>query len=215
MASFIDNKGTIHCSWNKMHGIPHCIPHYFFYWYYPKKHFPVVTDKDQEARELIWHFKDGYCSAQDKVLDMLYKKLYNEFGNNLNKLTFVCIPASTNERHRIRYQNFMATLCNKTGMKNAFEYIAIAKETEASHITGVKELPKYNIDTNFFCDKQVILFDDIITRGSSISIMKRLLEKAGANVIAAITIGRTYSDFHGSPRSPHPWDIDRNETIEL
>lgn len=202
MASSLEFVETINCSWEKRNGIPH----YFFYWYYPKNHFPVVTDKDQDVRELIWHFKDGIKYAQDNVSDILYKKLTNEFGNALSRLTFVCIPASTKEKHRIRYQNFMATLCNRTGMINAFEHITIAKETEASHITGNIELPKYNIDTNFFRGKQVIIFDDVITRGFSISIMKKLLEKVGANVIAAITIGRTYSDYNGRPRSPHPWD---------
>lgn len=35
--------------------------------------------------------------------------------------------------------------------------------------------------------------------------MKTVLEQMGATVICAISIGRTYSDYHGENNQPHPW----------
>ena len=51
----------------------------------------------------------------------------------------------------------------------------------------------------------MILFDDVVTKGRSMLEFKQLLESKGATIICALSIGRTYSDYYGDHREPHPW----------
>jgi predicted amidophosphoribosyltransferase len=89
-------------------------------------------------------------------------------------------------------------------MYNGFEHITITKEKEKSHLGGTDKA-EYNIDGNYFNGKYIILFDDVVTRGRSMQEFKQLLENRGATIICALSIGRTYSDYYGEHREPHPW----------
>lgn len=180
------------------------VHHYFFYYYYPTR-FDDVTEFDWDVRNLIWNFKDG--TRHDNVCQILTEKLQRVYGKALDLLTFVCIPASTREVNRNRYQAFMNDVCQATGMANGYEYVTIVKEKEPSHLGG--ESPaEYAYDNDFFNGRQVILFDDVVTRGRSLAKMKAELENVGAHVVAAMSIGRTYSDYYGDIREPHPWVVE-------
>ena len=103
----------------------------------------------------------------------------------------------------------MKDVCDSTSMKNGYEHITITKEKEPSHLGG--ESPaEYSYDAEFFNNSLVVLFDDVVTRGRSITKMKEELENVGATVVAAISIGRTYSDWGGNPRRPHPYLAEQN-----
>ena len=93
-------------------------------------------------------------------------------------------------------------------MRNAFLKIEIAKEKTPAHLspTHESEPAQYSFDTYFFRDAKVILFDDVVTRGHSMAEFRRILEnELDAHVICAISIGRTYSDYYGDNRKPHPY----------
>lgn len=49
----------------------------------------------------------------------------------------------------------------------------------------------YSLDSEYFKDRYVIIFDDLITRGRSMIVMKRDLEKCGAKVICGFSVGKT------------------------
>ena len=89
-------------------------------------------------------------------------------------------------------------------MSNAYNYITITKEKRPAHL-GSDDRAEYSYDRTFFEGKFVVLFDDIVTRGGSVSSMKSELEALGAIVVCAISIGRTYSDWNGNSPIPHPW----------
>ena len=57
-------------------------------------------------------------------------------------------------------------------------------------------MPSLEFDTDYFKNRNVIIIDDIITKGLSMLRMKQLLEHLGATVIAGISIGKT---FHHRP----------------
>lgn len=69
-------------------------------------------------------------------------------------------------------------------------YIDILNEGEAKHLGGVAQA-QFSINSDYFKDKYVILFDDVITSGRSMENFKRLLEGSGAKVIAGLSIGKT------------------------
>lgn len=185
-------------SWGKTRGIPH----YFFYWYYSKHKYPWVTHESEYARKLIWNFKNG--ESQEDVIDIVKRKLRSTFGSDCSRLTLVCIPASTINSNQLRYKYFANDVCSNLGMTDAFNKIIITKEKSPSHQGGT-DSAVYSLETTFFFGKYIVLFDDVVTTGHSIALFKNKLESFGAIVICAISIGRTYSDYYGDDKKPHPW----------
>ena len=178
------------------------IPLYFFYYYFPYERCRYVTSESDMARKLVWKFKDGESYARNEVVRMLKKKLLDTFTKfDLEYLTLVCIPASTVLTNRIRYESFSNTICKETGMINAFNQIRIIKEKTEAHLGG-NDKAEYSLDRNFFKNKNIILFDDVVTRGRSMIDFKSRLESLGAKVICAISIGRTCASDN---TEPHPW----------
>ena len=191
-------------SWAVVKGIHH----YFFYYYYPIS-FTDVTTADKIVRSMIYNFKDGKQHKQ--VCNLLVKKLKDTYGDGLDLMTFVCIPASTRSINKDRYEFFMKEVCSKTGMRNGYEHVTIIREKEPSHLGGESDA-EFDYDEDFFKDSFVILFDDVVTRGHSLFRMKRELEDCGATIVGAISIGRTYSDYGGTTRLPHPYLLEHNIT---
>ena len=70
-----------------------------------------------------------------------------------------------------------------------YDYVYILNEGEAKHLGGVAQA-QFSINSDYFKDKYVILFDDVITSGRSMENFKRLLEGSGAKVIEGLSIGK-------------------------
>lgn len=130
-------------------------------------------------------------------------KLRNTFGN-ADFLTLVCIPASTVDSNRTRYKQFSHDLCSKLNMKNGFKHISIVKEKEPSHLGGRDEAI-YEFDRKFFSGKKIVLFDDVVTRGSSMRSFIESLEDAGADVVCCMSIGKTFWDKIMDYTVTNPW----------
>lgn len=199
----IQNLPNKVASWNKFHSLPY----YFFYYYYPTR-FTDVSSESQKARRLIWNFKDG-MSINPPVYKLVGDKLKQTFtSDELKELTFIGIPASTRQTHKDRYEDFCKRLCEYTGMRNAYPHVTIEKEKTPKHLspTHESEPAVYEFNRSFFQDARVIIFDDVVTQGNSLLAMKLRMERVlGATVIAAISLGRTYSDYRGDNRQPHPY----------
>lgn len=180
--------------WNKLHGIPY----YFFYYFYPK-HFNNIPQNSRTIRDMILNFKDGRCQA-GLALEMIFL-LSRTFYPEVSKLCFVCIPASTESSNSLRYGRFSNAVCTETGMENGFPHVHIIKEKKPSHLGGV-DSAEYSLDNDFFEGQLVVLFDDVVTRGSTMLQFKELIEQSGATVICAISLGRTYSDYLGEVTDP-------------
>ena len=184
------------------------IPCWWMYDYHP-------LGKDDEnpkvwqVRKLVWDFKASNQheeSIDEKiqknrraakiVAQTLSRHLRSNFGEDLQKLTFVCAPASCQETHELRYKYFSELLCRETGMENANEYIRIQKDGQPKH-TGGKQKARMFVHPLHIRDKFVLIFDDIITRGNTLDDFKAILEHHGAHVICACFIGRTVrKDIH-------------------
>lgn len=189
-------------SWDSVKGIP-----YYFFWYYYPTRFSDVSTESKKARSLIYDFKDG-IPTNPSIYSLVIEKLISTFQrSDLSNFTFVCIPASTRDVNKDRYSNFSKSVCDRTGMSNAFSHITITKEKTPAHLSASHhtEPAEYSFDANYFKNAQVILFDDVVTQGHSMQNFKHILEELGAEVICAISIGRTYSDYFGDNRKPHPF----------
>ena len=177
-------------------------PLYFFYWYYPKR-FDSISEDSHRARSLVYSFKDGI--SHGRVAEMVQTKLRSTFSeSDLHSFTFVCIPASTTSVNEARYRSFSEDVCNALGMRNGFPYVHITREKTPSRLGGT-DSAEYSFDSSFFDGARIILFDDIVTRGGSMRQFRSYLENCGATIVCGLSIGRTYSDYYGDNRKPHPW----------
>lgn len=183
----------------------HC---FSLYYYYPVSCGWDASEAEWDIRNLIWDFKASPHHAETEkettrkqlraiktVFIDLQCALTHFFGNLLPNLTLVCLPASTKQATIRRFKSFSDLVCRELGMINGFDYINITKDglskRDPNNDTGHSIPVEVSIDKDFFKGKYVLLFDDVITSGSTIELFKLKLENVGASVIGAVSVGRT------------------------
>lgn len=169
--------------------------------YYPTTCDFEATQDEWDDRWTVWNFKNtlgktsemAHGEALEEVIPRLKDKLFSSFGrSNLNKITLVCIPASSQINTERRYEEFSKRLCNDTGMINAFDRITVLHNKSEKHCGGAGIQTDFlSFDENFFSGRYVLLFDDVITRGDSMRTFRHKMETLGAIVIAGMSIGKT------------------------
>ena len=201
------------------HTLPGGIKYNYLFNYYPTTCDFEATEEEWAHRRLIWTFKndpDKEISSErhEHALKVLIRRLFfalqNDFSGSeyMSYLTFVCIPASTKAKNEARYRDFSERLCNVTCMENGFDHIHIVKDglskNSPDNTTGHSIQPIVKFD-DWFKDKYVLLFDDVITKGNTMLKYKAMLEKMGATVVGGYALGKTK---HERPESLHALDED-------
>lgn len=166
--------------------------------YYPTTCDFQANDLEWANRWLVWNFKNTpgktssyeHNKALENLLPRISQILSSTFGKDIYKLVLVCIPAASKVNNDARYKEFSNKLTELTGMTNSFGHIQIVADATPKHLGGTGN-PTLHFDEDFFKDKYVILFDDVITSGRSMIAFKIRLERMGAKVIAGISIGKT------------------------
>lgn len=179
------------------------IEYFSLYNYYPTTCDWDASESEWNVRNLIWDFKANpnrpqseyeirtrHEQALNRVLPKLVKVINHYFGSKKSKLTLVCIPSSKRIVTERRYKDLAQKLCSATGMSNGYDYVSVTSDGEAKHLGGTSSA-EFGIDSSYFKDRYVLLFDDVITSGSSMERFKRLLESVGATVIGGLSIGKT------------------------
>lgn len=182
------------------------IDYFSLYNYYPTTCAWDASESEWDVRNLIWDFKANpnrpqseyeirirHEQALNQVLPKLVKVINHFFGSKKSKLTLVCIPSSKRIVTERRYKDLAQKLCSATGMSNGYDYVSVTSDGEAKHLGGTSSA-EFGIDSNYFKDRYILLFDDVITSGSSMERFKRLLESVGATVIGGLSIGKTKHD---------------------
>lgn len=176
---------------------------YLFY-YYPTTCDFEATEEEWENRRTVWNFKNDpakgvseleHEEALDEVIPSLKKRLIDTFEEeNLHFLTLVCLPASTKTKNEARYKEFSERLCQETGMENGYEHIHFLRDglskNDPNNESGRSIQPKISFD-DWFENKYVILFDDVVTKGNTMLRYKRKLEEVGAVVVGGMCLGKT------------------------
>lgn len=184
----------------------HC---FSMYYYYPTTCEFEVGEFEWAIRNLIWDFKANphvsmplekilskHKTALRIVANQMKKCLIHFFEGHINQLTLVCVPSSSKEVSQRRYEDFSSILCEELSMINAYQYVHIKTDGEAKHLGGNRKA-QIEYDTEFFKDKFVLLFDDVITSGSTMESVRNDLENLGAKVIGGFSIGKTTHEYYG------------------
>jgi predicted amidophosphoribosyltransferase len=187
------------------HTLPGGIKYNYLFNYYPTTCDFEATEEEWAHRRLIWDFKndpdkDIDPERHEHVLKVLIRKLLfaleKEFSGceYMSYLTLVCLPASTKSKNEARYKDFSQRLCKVTCMENGFDHIHIIKDglskNSPENTTGRSIQPIVRFD-DWFNDKYVLLFDDVITKGNTMLKYKTMLEKKGATVVGGYALGKT------------------------
>ena len=149
-------------------------------------------------RQTIFDFKDG-CN-QNQVAHFVAKELVRKFGRKVGKVVFSCVPASSQERNESRNKAFSALVCQLSGAIDGFSHAKVSCERSEVHGTKMnkevrakrlEEGSTIEVDANFFRNKKVCVWDDVVTTGTSFCAYTAKLESVGARVTNGIFLGKT------------------------
>ena len=163
------------------------------------KYYPIriknVGEQQKVDRQTIWDFKDG--RAYEQVALMTAKHLQELFGSRLTSIVFACVPASTAEKNELRYRRFSERVCELTHAINGYPHMQVSVRRMAVHEhrkdeTEARTAQMADYDTDFFKGKDVLLFDDIITKGISYATTADNLAACGANVLGGLFLAKTF-----------------------
>ena len=159
------------------------------YDYYPRNRYPYV-DADQESqRRTVWSFKDGAFSIGVSIAsDFLDGNFTTE---QMQNMVFCVIPASTRYKNETRYKTMCSKIAEKFPIRNGFDYITITEDRENSREQKRSDTIANLTFSGSVYGKDVILFDDITTRGTSFIQAANALKAKGARSVYGLFIGRT------------------------
>lgn len=158
--------------------------------YLPKRY--SATMKQENDREVIYDFKNGYCSLSlmNTIVECI-KEIKNEIGGNNWRVCF--IPASTHYKTACRYQKLATFIEKETGIACDYHTILPIQDQESDHITGKKTNPaeNFNIKTSDVAGKNIILIGDIITTGTNFTKTSLKLAELGAKSVIGLFLAKT------------------------
>ena len=158
--------------------------------YIPKRY--SATMKQENDREAIYDFKNGYCSLSlmNTIVECI-KEIKNEIGGNNWRVCF--IPASTHHKTACRYQKLATFIEKETGIACDYHTILPIQDQESGHITGKKTNPaeNFNIKTSDVAGKNIILIGDIITTGTNFTKTSLKLTELGAKSVIGLFLAKT------------------------
>lgn len=176
------------------------VPYFYLVKYFSIKDYGHVTDASiWQNRRLVWNFKNdpqksvnpfAHDSARKEVVATLVCELQKRFKDKCSDLTLFCIPASTQLKTSRRYMQFAMEMHEKCGIISSFNQVKVIEDSVAKH-DGGSGLQTVELDEAFFKDRYVIIFDDVVTSGSSMLRTKYRLEELGAFVIGCMSVGKT------------------------
>ena len=163
--------------------------------YLPKRY--SATMKQENDREAIYDFKNGYCSLSlmNTIVECI-KEIKNETGGNYWSICF--IPASTKSKTQTRYKK-LAEAIQAAGYKVAINAIYNEHDHEAGHLTGKTGNPieGFGFNASDIAGKKLIVIDDIITRGRTFQMVAEKLGTMGAASVTGLFLAKTFNpDYH-------------------
>lgn len=162
--------------------------------YLPKRY--SATPEQEQNRQICYNFKDGYLS--DSVKNAFLNKIREITNNNKSGWLICFIPASTSTKTDRRFSKLADALRNE-GYEVGFKAIYNKYDTEAGHISGKSANPieAFGFNTEMTKGKNIILIDDIITRGTTFNQAANKISSLGALSVCGLFLARTINpDYH-------------------
>lgn len=162
--------------------------------YLPKRY--EATQEQEQNRQICYNFKDGYLS--ETVKNAFLDKIREITGNNTTGWLICFIPASTSAKTERRFSK-LADAIRSEGYDVELRTVYNKYDTEAGHISGKSSNPieAFGFNAESVNGKNIILIDDIITRGTTFSQVSNKLSAFGAISVSGLFLARTINpDYH-------------------
>lgn len=161
--------------------------------YTPNKYLDPSDYQQVIVNEFLIGFKNGAAFCSRLAVKMLCDKIRNTLEYEDYSLTLIPIPASSPQATKARYEFFCKQVCEEGRLVNGYQWIKNDGCSEKKHLSEHHsgETTKFILDKENLKGKKVVLFDDVMTKGSSILDVVAALEKIGAEVVAAFVLGET------------------------
>lgn len=162
--------------------------------YLPKRY--EATQEQEQNRQICYNFKDGYLS--ETVKNAFLEKIREITGNNTTGWLICFIPASTSVKTERRFSK-LADAIRSEGYDVELRTVYNKYDTEAGHISGKSSNPieTFGFNAESVNGKNIILIDDIITRGTTFSQVSNKLSAFGAISVSGLFLARTINpDYH-------------------
>lgn len=162
---------------------------------YIKEYLPVrysATLEQKSDRQIVYDFKDGYCSSTiKKALVDRIREIRQCFNGSNWRICF--IPASTHYRTIARYKALAEFLQRETGVPCSVSTIETIHDEIAGHLGGKKANPAENfrIQSKEVSNMNIILIDDVITRGNTFVRTADKLVVNGAKQVVGLFLAKT------------------------
>lgn len=164
---------------------------YYLHDYLPAR-FGVKDRHKKQISNLIYRFKEGgYCGKLvAKIISLCMAHI--DYVRDEEQTVLIPIPAATQERHRKRFPVLCYHLSKWLNVQDGFSAIWIKYDRPESKGTKEKRiLRNLDIKRKSVAGKHILLFDDVLTTGTSFRQLKRAMMKLGAKSVTGLFLGRT------------------------
>lgn len=168
-------------------------------YYYLKEYLPVryAANAEQLAdRRTCYNFKDGILS--EEVKNGFLQKIATITSGNKASWAICFIPASTKSKTITRYKKLTEAI-QASGYQVATDAIYNETDRGAEHLTGKTSNPiaGFGFAPQNVAGKDVIVIDDITTRGTTFNQVAEKLKASGAKSVTGLFLAKTINpDYH-------------------
>ena len=165
--------------------------YYAIHDYYPKSGIGNDVDKEiNTVRNFIYSFKNGHKADMEYAAKIIVESIKKE-KIDLENTCLMIIPASKPENTNKRFQEFCSIVAKALKIENGFNYLSAVEHEETKGSVDKNIVPYLILNSEQYKGKNVLLFDDIITSGTSFEQVAAKLLETGAKSVTGIFLAKT------------------------
>lgn len=160
-----------------------------------------LTNEEFMYRNKILSFKKIGIAKAAGTYDIYedLKMLLTESFDGVENTMFFFVPSKKDSNYSSRHKCLNELLVRDFHVTTSFKLVKYLEDGCSAREGGEAIPAQLYWGKCFFKDKQIIIFDDIITSGRTVLHYKSLLESWGARVIACVSLGKTIYSHEPNP----------------
>ena len=159
--------------------------------YYPLSGIGNDVDINiKNIRNFIFSFKDGRKADVEYAANIIVESLKKE-SINIENTCLMIIPASKPEKTNKRFEYFCSMVAKALNIENGFNYLSAIEHEETKGSSDKNIRPFLILNSEQYKGKNVLLFDDVITSGSSFKQVAAKLLETGAKSVTGLFLAKT------------------------
>jgi predicted amidophosphoribosyltransferase len=163
-------------------------------YYYMMDYLPVRysgAERQIADRKAVWNFKDGCAPA--RIVSGLAEHVARIAGGHPSDFVVCFVPASSEWKTSRRYCHVANEIQRLTGVPASLGAVTRHGEAQPGHIAGKAADPaaEFTYCPQCYRGKNVILIDDVVTRGRTLSGTGERILRGGAASVVGLVVART------------------------